>query len=469
MTKQFRSFVKLILVAAMLLSAGTAVQAQSKKDKDKAQKLAVQGNQAYDKKDFKGAVQKYAEALKLVPVSPSIHFWKGKSHFNLKQYEDTYNELTFAISQGHDAYAVYELRYYVAYLLKRYDDALTDANEAAKLDKSKTFTLTPLYNFVMGDIYRNKQQYALSNKFYKKGAELDPQNQNIYYWISLNYKDLGDMNQSGLACVEALKRNTTYVAECALPAADMYYGAKKYDEAAELYERVLTVKPDSHDVYATLSDLYRNENRFDLAIMTLRRANKQYPKESLFYSNLAWNYSLADRPQEAVDAATKAISLSPEEPSAYTNRCRAYFELQKYDLATASCNDALRLVPGDGETMLYIGRIYEVQKQNVKATDAFKKAVEGLLKFTKQNPGYSDGFYLLGNAYFKLSRLNEAIDAYKKCLVLAPRFARARFTLGVTYLEKGDKVSKNLAIEQYTLLLPVDPAMAERLKAEIDR
>lgn len=461
--------VNVLLLVAIIFAAGIATPAQSKKDKEKAERLAVQGNQAYEKKDYKLAIIRYSEALKFIPVSPSLHFWKGKAHYNLKEYQPAHAELTMALSQGYDAGAVYQLRYYVNYLLEQYDDALYDAGEAVKLDSTKTFVRTPLYNFVLGDIYRGKQQFALSNQYYRAGAAGDPKDQNIYYWISLNHKDLGEPTEAGIACVEALKRNTTYVTECSLLAADMYYAAQKYDEAAELYEKVLTGKPDSYDVYVTLADLYRNENRFDLAIMTLRRASKQYPNDGAFLSNLAWNFSLADRPQESVDAATKAIALAPQEPAAYTNRCRAYIELKDYAQATISCNDALRLSPGDGETMLYLGRIYESQKQAAKATDAFRKAVDGLLKFTKQNPNYSDGFYLLGNAYFKLSRFNEAIDSYRKCLAISPKFARGRLALGISYLEKGDRASRQAAIEQYNLLLSIDPPTAEKLKSQIDQ
>lgn len=464
--KTLRASFAIVALITLILSIGISVQAQNKRELERAQKAAQQGNDAYDKKDYALAVRNYAEALKFAPISPSIHFWKGRAHFNLKQYEDSYNDLTLALSQGHDAFAVYEIRYRVSYLLKRYDDALYDATEGAKLDPAKTFTESSLYNLVLGDIYREKKQYALSNSFYKKGVKLDPQNETAYYLMAQNHKELGEAREAGLACVEAMKRGSTYESECSLSAADMYYASRKYDEAAELYEKVLTAKPDSFDVYVTLSDMYRNENRFDLAIITLRRAIRQFPKDAAFHSNLAWNYSLADRPAEAVEAATQAISLAPQESSAHTNRCRAYIELQKYDLATSSCNDALRLAPGDGETMLYLGRIYEAQKQSAKAADAFRKSVDGLLRFTKDNPNYSDGFYLLGNAYFKLLRFNEAIDAYKKCLALAPRFARARFTLGVSYLEKG---SKQLAMEQYNQLLSIDQSLAERLKAEIDR
>ena len=89
----------------------------------------------------------------------------------------------------------------------------------------------------------------------------------------------------------------------------------------------------------------------------------------------------------------------------------------------------------------------------------------GLLKFTKENADYSDGFYLLGNAYFADNQPEKALDAYKKCLDLSPRFTRARYNSGIIQIRLNNKAA---ALEQYNALLPLDAALANRLKAEID-
>jgi tetratricopeptide (TPR) repeat protein len=191
-----------------------------------------------------------------------------------------------------------------------------------------------------------------------------------------------------------------------------------------------------------------------------------FPKDANLYTSLAWYYSLADRPKDAIIAAKSAINLAPEQSMAYTNLCRAYNDAKEYQLAITTCNNALRINPGDGESYLYMARAYELTKQTDKAADFYKKAIDGLLKFTKDNPDYSDGFYLLGNAYFALGRDDEAIGAYNKCLQLAPRFAKARYSLGFTYLI--GKKDKPKAREQYNLLRPVDSNLAEKLRQAIE-
>jgi tetratricopeptide (TPR) repeat protein len=73
---------------------------------------------------------------------------------------------------------------------------------------------------------------------------------------------------------------------------------------------------------------------------------------------------------------------------------------------------------------------------------------------------------LLGNAYYYAEQFDKAIDAFVKCLQLAPRFARARYNLGVTYAYKKNKAG---ALEQYNSLLQIDPSYAAKLKIEIDK
>lgn len=456
------------IAAAMLAFAfiGPGVGAQSKRDIDRAKKLAQQGDQAYQKGNYKEAIEKYADSLKLVPTQPVVRFNKGYAHNFLTQYRPALVEFNLAMAQGYEPVKVYQVRYTVHYQLGDLEAALKDALEGARLDKAGTFSNTVIFNMIVGDGYRNRKEYANAIEYYKKVAALEPQSKNIYYLIALSFKEMGNVREAGMAALEALNRGTRFVLECNLFVGDMYIAERRRMDAVGYYEKALAESPDSNALYNTIADIYRIENRFDRAIAVLVRGSGRFPNDAIILTNLSWNYSLANMHNEAVEAASRAIAAAPNESAAYTNRCRAYNDLQKYDFAIASCTDALKLSPDDGETYLYMGRAYQMLKQTARANENFRKAVDGLTKYVKENPDYSDAHYLLGNAYYNLEKFPEAIENYKKCLALAPRFARARFTLGFAYLERGNK---SAAMEQYKALLEIDPAMAATLKAEIDR
>lgn len=461
-TKYLNWFVYLMILLSVF-SLTAEIQAQRKKDLDKARKLVRQGDQLYNKKDYRGAISKYSEAIAVVPNLPVAYYLKGYSHYYLNEFDQSLADFNQAESQGFDKpIEIYKVRWYLNYQAKNYDAALKDALEVVRFDPDNV-----AFNQAVGDLYRIKDSCRDAVPYYKKVSDLDRINSDVNYFLAACHASLGNTGEQGIAAMEALNRKTKYVGESNFYVADALYKQKKYDEAIEFYQRAIDLKPDIYASYNALSDIHRNRNEFDKAITVARKGLQMFPKDANLYTSLAWYYSLADRPQDAIIAARSAINLAPDQYMGYTNLCRAYNDAKEYSMAITTCNSALRLSPGDGETLYYMGRAYEFLKQNDKAADSYAKAVDGLLKFTRENPDYSDGYYLLGNAYFALAKDDEAINAYNRCLKIAPRFARARFSLGLTYLVgKKDKVK---AREQYNLLRSVDNSLAEKLREEIDK
>jgi tetratricopeptide (TPR) repeat protein len=241
-------------------------------------------------------------------------------------------------------------------------------------------------------------------------------------------------------------------------------GKPEQGEAALL--RVLNTKPDNPGLYRTLGDVYRQQSRFNDAIEILRRGLRLYPNDGEMYTDISWYYSLAGRHEDAVQAAQAGIRFRPTDSMAYTNLCRAYNDMNKPELAISACNSALKLKPDDGETYFYLGRANDILDRPAEASKFYKRAVTGLEASTAQNPAYSDGFYLLGNAYFAADQFDKAIAAYSKCLGMTPNFARARFNMAMVQLQQRNKSG---ATEQYNVLMTLDKSLASKLKTEIDK
>lgn len=461
-TRFLKWFFCFILLFPLCAVVADAQPKPRKKDLEKARKLAQQGDRFFNLKNYRGAIEKYSEALTIVPQFPAAHFWKGYSYYYLSEFDQSLNSLKQAEAQGFDKpLEIYKLRWYLNYQAKNYDAALTDAQAAARLDPNNV-----TYNLAIGDIYRERKNCSDAIPYYKKAAEQSPNNGDIFYYQAFCYAELKDTENQGINAKQALDLKTKYVADSYFYLADALTKQKRIDEAAEIYPKVIDLKPEYYAAYVGLADYYRNQNEFGKAIEVARKGIRQFPQDAGLYTSLAWYYSLADRHQDAILMAQSAINIDPNPAMPYTNLCRAYNDAKEYQKALNACNGALIRNPGDGETYYYMGRAYEFLKQTDKAADSYKKAIEGLQKFTRENPDYSDGFYLLGGAYFAIGDDNGAITAYNKCLSLAPRFARARYALGLTYLiGKKDKVK---AREQYNLLREVDANLAEKLKQAIE-
>jgi superkiller protein 3 len=447
---------------AVLSVLPVEIKAQpDKRQMEEAKKLVSEGDVLYRQKNYKAAIDKYDRATIFAMTYPLAYFSKGYAHYNLGEDDQAITAFNTALKQGYKPMDIYEIRWRAFYMKRDFDSALSDTQAAIRLAPSN-----PYYYLASGQIYHEKGSYQEAIDSYKKSIELGTTDADVNYYLAKSYNKAGQTIQQGLAGIEAIKKGTKFPGETWNLIGQALQINKKLEEAAEAYERSLIAKTDIYEVYGFLADIYRNLYRYDEAIATAKRGLRMYPNDGNLYTSLSWFYSLADKHVEAIGAAQQAIKLMPDQYMGYTNLCRAYNDAKLYPQAVQACTNALRINPGDGESNLYLARAYYSQNKTDLAAPLYKKAVSGLVEFTRNNPDYSDGFYLLGNAYYSDGRRPEAIAAYKKCLELSPKFAKARYNLGVLYFQAGDK---SAAQAQYAELQKIDAVLADKLLQAINK
>ncbi len=462
MKKKVIALFTFLLLLTAFPAFQTGAQAQPKKIDKKAQKLAKQADEFFNKKDYRSAVNKYAEAISLAPNYPYAHFWKGYAHYYLNEYDQALFDLDTAYNQGHaPPLEVYKIRWFVNLRKGNYDAALKDAQEGAKLEPNNI-------NFQKGlaDAYLGKKDYQNALVAYKKVAAVEPNNGDVSFRIAESHYNLGETTEQGFAALDAIKKRTQFPGEAWFYVGDALQKGRKTDEAIEAYESSINANPKVYGSYNNLSELYRTKGRYDKAIATMDKALVQFPNDSSVQVNLSWYYSLSDQHPKAIAAAQKAIELDSSNSMGHTNLCRAYNDMELYQQAITTCNKALELNPGDGESNFYLGFAHNKLDKSAVAAGYFKKAVDGLLKFTSENPDYSDGFYLLGNAMYASGQQEKAVEAYKKAIELSPRFAKARYNLGLVYYVQE---KTQLAQEQLNALMEIDSKLAAKLRETISQ
>jgi len=89
---------------------------------------------------------------------------------------------------------------------------------------------------------------------------------------------------------------------------------------------------------------------------------------------------------------------------------------------------------------------------------------QGLLdwcrKWTNSEPENANAWFGLGVAYGKLTRYQDAIDAFRQAVRVNPTYARAWYNLGVAYGKTGNRTS---ALDSVQALRQLDPASADKL------
>ncbi|MDQ6788218.1 MAG: tetratricopeptide repeat protein [Acidobacteriota bacterium] len=461
--KIITSFISLclLLTAVSTLVIKINGQGQNKKQIKQANSLVAEGDTSFQQKNYRVAIDKYTQAIALVPNLAKAHFWKGYAHYYLKEFDQAIPEMDTALAQGYTPLDVYRVRFFLHYQQKNYDLALQDAQKAQQFDpKSQEFGVS------VGEIQLAKGSYQEALDTFQKFIQLNPNNADVYYYIASAYNGLNDIPKQTEAAEEAVKRNTKFLGESYFLIATALQKDKKYQPAAEAYQKAISAKPDNYAAYHNLSDIYRIQNKYPAAIDITKKGLINFPDDGNLLTDLSWYYNLAGRNFESITAAQQAVKALPDKILGYTILCRAYYETKQNQLALQACDSALKINPNDGVANVYEGFSYLSLNKTDTANTFFKKAIDGMQEFTGANPEYSDGFYLLGNAYYYGGQPQKAIDAYLKSLELSPDFAKARFNLGLTYFVKGDLPA---AREQYTILLKTDKTLAEKLKALIDK
>ncbi len=449
-------------LAFLFIAFPLAATSQDKRDIKRADDLVAEGNRIFNQRDFVGAIDKYAEAIMLVPANSNARFWKGAAHYYLNEYDMALPELDMAISQGYSRpLDVYRIRWRLHYAKKDWAAAESDVNNGLTLDPDNLEFL-----IAKGDLAMVGDRYSEALIAYEKAVTRAPNNGALHMNLARLYRQMGDNEKQAEAAQQAIQKGTQDTGEAYLLLAEARKNLRQYDQAIAAYDRALNIDPKNYEIYRSLADLYRVQNLFDDAIRISRKALTVFEADGEIYTDLSWYYSLAERHADAVEAAKAAILYAPKQYMAYTNLCRAYNDLNRPEMAIRECNKALELRPNDGETNFYLGYAHTLMNRHNDAAVYYKRAVTGLEQFTRENKSYADGYYLLGNAYLSDQQTQKAIDAYREALNISPRFARARYNLGVSLASVNDKDG---AMEQYRLLLDLDASRAEKLKAEIDK
>lgn len=485
--KTLFGLVTFCLLFTAISALNVNVLAQSKKDVKQAKKLVDEGDKRFNSRQYEQAIAKYAEALVLVNNHPYAHFWKGNAHYYLKQYDLALEEFNTAQRQGFQPVQnIYKVRWYIQLQKKNYEEALSDVQVALESEPESLLLLSGL-----GDIYYNLGKYQEAVAVYERIVDRLPSRGNVYYYMSLAYSSLGETSKQREAAQNAINNGTEFMPQAFIKVAEADHRNGDLVKAAEAYERSLKLRTDIYEVYRVLSDIYRNQNKYNSAIETTKKGLMQFPQDANLYVDLSWYFSLAGQPGEAIGAAERAIAFDRNQYMAHTNLCRGNLDAaareneqrpanepkkqeedrnkriaKYYETAITACNEALVLKPDDGETYFYLGRANDLLGKTAVATGHYKKALTGLLKYTVINPLNPDGFYLLGNAYFANGDRPDAIAAYQKCLELSPLFSKARFNLGYIYHLMGKDA---LAQDQYMALLTLDADLAGRLKQAMSK
>lgn len=220
---------------------------------------------------------------------------------------------------------------------------------------------------------------------------------------------------------------------------------KKYTQAREICEMLISQRPEFFESYLTIATSYMEQKNFVSAIPALKKTIAVKPDVYDAYNKLGVCLSESGRLDEAIQHYNKAVQLRPDKPKPYSNLGVILTRKGKYDEAIAAFEKVLRLAP---DTITAQNNIRKVVAQR----DNRNSWVSRLKKFLQADPSQYKVHNDLAAVYYRHKNLEKSAEHLNKSLSLKTNQPDILENLAKVYYEQ-DKVERAIANWEKALML----------------
>lgn len=202
--------------------------------------------------------------------------------------------------------------------------------------------------------------------------------------------------------------------------------------------------------YQRLGRIYSARAEYPLALTALEAAQRYRPNSPEVLVDLAIAYFGARQYEKAVGPLSNALAIAPGNAGAHQMLGKTYFMLGDLGKSIAELEAAARFAPNDIEVAYTLAIAYLRNRQ----PDAAKQLFNSLVKSFGEKPQLH---VIIGRAYRQSGLLADAVEEFKKAIALDPRFPRAHYYLGITYLLDEGQSKTREALEEFQIEVAANP------------
>jgi|GEM_PF-1419301 len=235
-----------------------------------------------------------------------------------------------------------------------------------------------------------------------------------------------------------------------------YEEEKRYNEAADIYKRIINYDPDDVKARTELSRIYMLSEEKEKA------ANELLQLVKTLSSKEDW--------EEVMSVYGKIIELNPENYEHHFNMGLVYFErLNKFKEAAAEFQKAFKISPRDIKAGQYLLNVYLKMNEPYKIVEIYRKLVaidssfnameqEIIDKYIQKIETKPDNLYYhydLGLIYKEFGRIDEAIEQFQQSKKQNELLLKSYNMLGLSFAQKEEMGMFDLAIRQFKKALEI--------------
>jgi len=208
-------------------------------------------------------------------------------------------------------------------------------------------------------------------------------------------------------------------------------------------------KKDSAEVHFMLGVSYLRANDATQALKEFLRAEEIEDDDAPLQAGLGQAYFMKKSYAESEKHYLKALKLDRDNPNYENNLAALYMEMQRWD-------DAIKYFESAATNLLFAhpevawtgyGYAWFMKGENVKAIDAYIKAIE-------QNSRFPQVYVRRGEVFNALGQPGKAIADYKKALEIYPDYLLAHFNMAITNMKLRDTDS---AVKHFGRIVELAP------------
>ena len=232
-----------------------------------------------------------------------------------------------------------------------------------------------------------------------------------------------------------------------------FHQAGQFQEAGELYKKILEANPDHSDTLHLSGVIAHQTGKKDAAEELIRKAIRISPEDAAYHYNLGCVYQEQGNSDDAISCFEKTLTLKPDYIQAYNNLGVLLQNQDKVEEAISCFQKGLALDLNIAETYNNLGNAFQKQDRTDEAVSCFQKAL-------KIKPDMAETLNNLGNAFRSRGKLAEAVSCLQKALKIRPDYTDACNNMGFVLQSQG---KLDQAMSYYQKALDIRPDYADAL------
>ena len=379
--------------------------------RDHALSHVIQGSVCDVTGDLANAILEYQEALQHEP-SAAIHYAISKDYSSLGKH---------ALAAQH-------------------------AKEAIRLD-----SLRILYHQNLAGIYMNAYQPELAVPEYERIVQIDSNNTEGWFNLARLYQTTRPLN--ALKIYERILDREGDDWEILLQTAEIYNALGRFDEAAAKFKRMVDLDPGNRVLQRQLAETYGRAGKTQEAIKILEGILEAEKNNADALAALADVYLDQRNYDRALELYQRLLALEHTNPEVRLRVGVAYVGQSQRDStfiekAKPIFEQLNKELPNDWRPYYYLGMIADREKKDSLAGRYFERV-------TRLAEWNGDAWWYIGTSYFEKGEYQKLIDEMQRARKALPKDSRVFFLLGLAY-SRLDKTEEAISALRHSLELKSD-------------